>query len=243
MKGMGMGRRDGPYRLVLSSIVVSKTQAWWMREETQLIPVPAIGYILQEPTPKKPLNTGYLVPLLRSNAEALAAQDPPIRHCLSLLSTLQSLPSPSPITLPSGETLYPPEPSGIPARKLVIFGDCSGGTKNSKFQEMCSDPSLLVHECTNSAIPELIQRGKKGQKVRTRDLDESLMEKHGTLKGVHEVEKLDGEVEARKEREEAKKVEVRERAIGRGHSTPSEVGSFARRIKAKRVVVNHFSSM
>lgn len=204
--------------------------------------VPAIGYILEEPIPRKPLDTAVLIPLLKSNAEALAAQDPPVKHCLSLLSTLQSLPPPDPITLPSGETIHPPKPSGIPARKLVIFGDCSGGTKNSTFQSMCEDPSLLVHECTNSFIPELIQRGKKGVKARTRDLEPSLMEKAGTMKGVREEERDDG-AEARRQREEARKAEVRKKAVGRGHSTPDEVGEFARDIRTRRVVINHFSSM
>ena len=209
----------------------------------KLISVPAIGFVLEEPTPRESLDTAYLIPLLKSNAEALAAQDPPVKHCLSLLSTLTSLPTPDPITLPSGETIHPPEPSGIPARKLVIFGDCSGGTKNTIFKTMCEDASLLVHECTNSFIPELIQRGKKGAKVRTRDMEASLMEKNGTMKNLREVDPVDEEAEARRKREEARKVEVREKAVGRGHSTPDEVGEFARDIRARRVVVNHFSSM
>jgi ribonuclease Z len=210
---------------------------------TELMTVPAIGFVLQEPIPRKSLDTAYLIPLLKSNAEALAAQDPPVKHCLSLLSTLTSLPTPDPITLPSGETINPPEPSGIPARRLVIFGDCSGGTKNSTFKTMCEDASLLVHECTNSFIPELIQRGKKGAKVRTRDMEPSLMEKNGTMKNLREIDPIDEEAEARRNREEARKVEVREKAVGRGHSTPDEVGEFARDIRARRVVVNHFSSM
>jgi ribonuclease Z len=107
---------------------------------------------------------------------------------------------------------------------------------------MCEDPSLLVHECTNSFIPELIQRGKQGVKVRTRDLEPSLMEKNGTMRGVNEEEHTDGE-EARRKREETRRAEVRAKAVGRGHSTPDEVGEFARDIRAKRVVVNHFSSM
>ena len=210
---------------------------------SELMAVPAIGFVLQAPIPRKSLDTANLIPLLKSNAEALAAQDPPVKHCLSLLSTLTSLPTPDPITLPSGETIHPPEPSGIPARKLVIFGDCSGGTKNSTFKTMCQDASLLVHECTNSFIPELIQRGKKGAKVRTRDMEPSLMEKNGTMKNLREVDPVDEEAEARRKREEARKVEVREKAVGRGHSTPDEVGEFARDIRARRVVVNHFSSM
>ena len=108
---------------------------------------------------------------------------------------------------------------------------------------MCQDASLLIYECTNSFIPELIQRGKKGAKVRTRDMEPSLMEKNGTMKNLREIDPVGEEVEARKKREEARRVEVREKAVGRGHSTPDEVGEFARDIRARRVVVNHFSSM
>jgi ribonuclease Z len=92
-------------------------------------------------------------------------------------------------------------------------------------------------------IPELIQRGKKGQAVRTRDLEPSLAEKHGTLRNVSEVERLDSDTKARRLREEAKVEEVRKKAIGRGHSTPVEVGTFARDIRARRLVINHFSCM
>jgi ribonuclease Z len=238
-KATGMVGKDGQSALDPLSIEVSHAQV----RGGKLMIVPAIGFVLQEPIPRKSLDTAYLIPLLKSNAEALAAQDPPVKHCLSLLSTLTSLPTPGPITLPSGETIHPPEPSGINARKLVIFGDCSGGTKNSTFKTMCEDASLLVHECTNSFIPELIQRGKKGAKVRTRDMEPSLMEKNGTMKNLREVDPVDEEAEARRKREEARKVEVREKAVGRGHSTPDEVGEFARDIRARRVVVNHFSSM
>lgn len=204
---------------------------------------------MQEPTPKKPLNTAALIPLLKSNAAALAALDPPIKHPLSLLSTLTALPPPPPYTLPSGDIIYPPEPAGIPPRKLVIFGDCSGGTKNAVFQQMCEDPSLLVHECTNAAIPELVQRGNKGKKARTREVEPGLKEKAKTDQDFGAVGKQpsqsenDTDVVERLKREEADKAEVRRKALSRGHSTPDEVGAFARSIRARRVVVNHFSAM
>lgn len=42
---------------------------------------------------------------------------------------------------------------------------------------------------------------------------------------------------------EKKREGVRKKAKEKGHSTPSEVGEFARDIKARRVVINHFSAM
>jgi len=208
--------------------------------------VNALGYVLQEPLPRLPLDTANLIPILQSNATALAELDPPVKHPLSLLSHLTSLPVPDPYTLPSGETLHPPAPSGIHPRKLVIFGDCSGGTSNPVFEKMCQHPSLLIHECTNSAVPELVQRGEKGRKVRMKGMDNGLVKRSEEQTGKkvgHEGPKEDEEAKSRAEREITKVEEVRKKAQKRGHSTPAEVGEFARRVQARRVIVNHFSAM
>jgi len=42
---------------------------------------------------------------------------------------------------------------------------------------MCEYASLLVHEYTNGAIPERIQRGDKGMKVRSKGPEHSLFKK------------------------------------------------------------------
>ena len=217
--------------------------------------VPSFGYVLQEPTPRAPLDTVHLVPLLQSNALALAALDPPIKHPLSLLSYLTSLPPPTPYALPSGDVLHPPPPSGTPPRKIVIFGDCTGGTRNERFQQMCEDASLLIHECTDGAIPELIQRGTNRMRMRKDALKHSLVRQQDQLVGetpgtdskylgpsATDVDVNDAEGLARHTREKSKKAEVRQKALSRGHSTPEDVGKFARAIRARRVVVNHFSA-
>ncbi|ORX38521.1 beta-lactamase-like protein [Kockovaella imperatae] len=180
--------------------------------------VPSLGFILQEPTPRLPLDTAALIPLLQSNATALAEQDPPIRHPLSLLSYLTSVPPPQPFSLPSGEILHPPDPSGVSPRKIVIFGDCTGGTKNAAFREMCHEPSLLIHECTRAAVPDYIQPSKK-------------------MKGVG------SDRDALRSLEVDKRRHAQEKALLRGHSSPIEVGEFAREIQPKRLILNHFSVM
>lgn len=219
--------------------------------------VPSVGYILKEPEPRHPLNHQRLIPLLQANAKALAEMDPPIKHPLSILSLLNALPPPPPFTLPSGEVLHPPEPTGAPGRKLVIFGDCSGGTPNEKFQEMCGGASLLIHECTNAAVPESVQKGDKGRLVRISGLEQSLEGKRikeftqsaqdrGTTSepwvfhGQHDTPAL---AAAAEEEFEKKRDVVRAKAQSRGHSTPQDVGAFAYAIGARRVVVNHFSAM
>lgn len=244
---------DGVWRAVLSEGNGKQKKGWAVSAGpikhrggcslmTLLTAVPSLGYVLQEPTPRLPLDTAALIPLLKSNAEDLRQLENPINHPLSLLSHLTSLPSPEPFQLPSGETLHPPLPSGVAPRKLVIFGDCSGGTENAVFEAMCQDPSLLVHECTNAAIPELIQRGDKGRKVRMAGMDAGLVERseNQTGKKVGVEGKAEGD---RAEREAHKVEEMQRKAQSRGHSTPVEVASFVKLVKARRVVLNHFSAM
>ncbi|WRT68420.1 uncharacterized protein IL334_005396 [Kwoniella shivajii] len=197
----------------------------------------------EEPIPRAQLDTTTLIPLLQSNAEALAALDPPIKHPLSLLSHLTSLPPPDPYTLPSGHVIRPPEPSGVHPRKLVILGDCSGGTENATFQKMCQDPSLLIHECTNGHIPFNVQRGDKGMKIRKKDLEPSLEEKRDRQFFHKAGEKRDNRNEDISAMEEEKRLAIQQKALSRGHSTPFEVGTFAKAIGARRVIINHFSAM
>ncbi|TXT08608.1 hypothetical protein VHUM_02736 [Vanrija humicola] len=219
--------------------------------------VPSIGYVLTEPEPRHSLDTGTLIPLLKSNAEALAELDPPIRHPLSLLSRISALPAPPPFKLPSGDILHPPEPTGDPGRKIVIFGDCSGGTPNKAFQKVCEDASLLVHECTNAAIPESVGKGEKGRLVRAAGLEQSLEKKRdhefeisardrGVVREPWVFHGKRDNMEKRVAAEDqfaAKKASVRAKAHGRGHAAPEDVGEFASAIRARRVAVNHFSAM
>jgi ribonuclease Z len=117
---------------------------------------------------------------------------------------------------------------------------------------MAKDSSLLVHECTNAWISEQIQKGEKGKKVRTGELDESLVEQviaRGGMKELAEpsltemvrntAERGDGLTEKELQ---AKKV-VESKARSRGHSTPDMTGGFARDIQARRLAMNHFSVM
>lgn len=203
---------------------------------------PCHGYIITEPTPKEPLDNATIIPLLTQHAAALRQYDPPIHHPLSVLSLLTKLPPPPPFVLPDGTSLQPPKPSGIPGRKLIIFGDCAGGTENTTFQQMCQDPSLLVHECTNAHIAEPYQKGEAGRRVRVGGLEHSQLKKKEIEMG-HKLgeEAISGSNEGQEA--EKKREGVRKKAKARGHSTPTEVGEFARAIRARRVVINHFSAM
>ncbi|KLT40699.1 hypothetical protein CC85DRAFT_287213 [Cutaneotrichosporon oleaginosum] len=248
---------EGVWEMIVDERPQKGSKGWMVSAGPLVHRVPSIGYVLQEPAPRKPLDTAQLIPLLQANAKALAAQDPPVRHPLSLLGHLTSLPPPPPLTLPSGEVLHAPEPTGEPGRKLVIFGDCAGGTPNEALQRMCHDASLLVHECTNAAIPESVGKGDRGRAVRASGLEQSLEAKRskefdqaakdrGVVRepwiyhGKHETASSAAKaVEAFADKRDA----IRVKAVSRGHATPDEVGEFAYAINARRVAVNHFSAM
>ncbi|BEI90775.1 uncharacterized protein CcaverHIS019_0308450 [Cutaneotrichosporon cavernicola] len=252
-----LANEEGVWEMIVDERSTKGTKGWMVSAGPLVHRVPSIGYVLQEPASRKPLDTARLIPLLQANAKELAAQDPPVRHPLSLLSHLSSLPPPPPLTLPSGEVIHPPEPTGEPGRKLVIFGDCAGGTPNEALQRMCHDASLLVHECTNAAIPESVGKGDRGRAVRASGLEQSLEAKrskefdqaakdrgvvrepwifHGNHQTTSSAVKA---VEAFADKRDATRVKAR----SRGHATPDEVGEFAYAINARRVAVNHFSAM
>lgn len=107
---------------------------------------------------------------------------------------------------------------------------------------MCKDPSLLIHECTNAHISEPYQKGEKGRRLRVGGLEKSLLErKEGDMGHKLGVEAISGSNKG--DDAEKKRAEVEKKARSRGHSTPKEVGEFARAIRAKRVAINHFSAM
>ncbi|KAE8215181.1 hypothetical protein CF327_g1521 [Tilletia walkeri] len=173
---------------------------------------PCIGYVFEEPDSARPVAQA-IVDRLDANGPALLEQQG-IRHPRSLLGRLQR--DREPITLPDGFVLEPP-PLEIPGRKLTVLGDtfdASGGLNHDQDGGTSSDGSVaqgivplamdsdvVVHECTNAAMPPELTQGRK---VETKD-------------------------------------EVRAKALTRGHSTPQVAGAFAGRIRARALLLNHFS--
>ncbi|CAD6934766.1 unnamed protein product [Tilletia controversa] len=172
---------------------------------------PCIGYVFEEPASARPVAQA-IVDRLDANGPALLEQQG-IRHPRSLLGRLQR--DREPITLPDGFVLEPP-PLEIPGRKLTVLGDtfdasgglnqdsgglASGGYLAQGIVPLAMDSDVVVHECTNAAMPPELTQGRK---VETKD-------------------------------------EVRAKALTRGHSTPQVAGAFAGRIRARALLLNHFS--
>jgi ribonuclease Z len=221
--------------------------------------IPSMGYIIIEPPQYLPLDTATLLPLLEAEREALAALPEPITNPRSILSRLTS--TRQPFTLPSGLVLDPPPLSTEPSRKIVIMGDCAG-VSNDAFEELAREPSLLVHECTNAWIDPGVEKGEKGARVRTAELDKTIRSTSvsagtGSPAGTPGGQPANGAADAagpggeewiKMEQERVRKIlaakaVVEQKARSRGHSTPDMVGAFARRIGARRVALNHFSAM
>ncbi|KAJ9097847.1 hypothetical protein QFC19_006637 [Naganishia cerealis] len=222
----------------------------------------SLGFVVTEPPSYLPLDTVALLPLLEAEREALALLTPeqggPITNPRAVLSLLTSQQR-KPFTLPSGTVLQPPDLDPEPRRKIVIMGDCSG-VSNDAFVELAQEPSLLVHECTNAWIDPVIEKGDKGKRVRTAELDKTLIAGGGGKQSVGGPGSQPGGTEAegtdvpegldfiRMEQERVRKIlaakaVVEQKARSRGHSTPDMVGAFARRVRARRVALNHFSVM
>ncbi|KAJ9094959.1 hypothetical protein QFC21_005751 [Naganishia friedmannii] len=220
--------------------------------------IPSMGYIISEPPQYLPLDTAILLPLLEAEREALAALPEPITNPRSILSRLTS--TRQRFTLPSGLVLDPPPLSTEATRKIVIMGDCAG-VSNDAFEDLAREPSLLVHECTNAWIDPGVEKGEKGARVRTAELDKTIRSTPASAgtnnpgtpggqpaSGATETAGPVGEEWIKMEQERvrrilAAKAVVEHKARSRGHSTPDMVGAFARRIGARRVALNHFSAM
>lgn len=213
----------------------------------------SLGFVVTEPPSYLPLDTAALLPLLEAEREALVSLPPdqggPIANPRAVLSLLIS--RKQPFTLPSGTVLEPPVVDPEPRRKIVIMGDCSG-VSNEAFIELARAPSMLVHECTNAWIDPVIDKGDKGKRVRTAELDKTLI--GGGKRPVPGTPAEGGEGQSegvdfiKMEQERVRKIlaakaVVEQKARARGHSTPDMVGAFARRIQARRVTLNHFSAM
>jgi ribonuclease Z len=176
--------------------------------------VMSLGYVITEPVPYETVNVDLLLPAIEPQIDQIRLLEPSIRHPRQVIATLTR--TRRPFTLPDGQVLQPPDRSSISPRKIAILGDCAG-TDNAAFLHLLSDPSLLVHECTNAWVDPRIGKGGKVE------YDES---SNPTDEEIHTARQ-----------------KVQNKAISRGHADAEMVGLFAKKIGAQRLVVNHFSAM
>ena len=175
---------------------------------------PTVGYVFQEgPTASRSVSQEELAIIDSNKASLFELYN--IRSPRSLLSRVMG--DRETITLPDGHVLSPP-PLDRPGRKLCILGDTSDATAGLVGRGMAylaRDADLLVHECTYASMnAEDMEMARIESEEHAQMLRKSLL-------GVQEAET---------------------RALSRGHSVPRIVGSFSGEIRARRVVLNHFSA-
>jgi len=157
--------------------------------------VPCVAYVVKEQSKPGKLRPELVTPIILRNSEKLkeAGFSLPIK----ILGHIKNMKEGEEFKFPDGSVVKQEDvvESRIEGRKIVICGD----TTNARAVEVLArDADLLVHEATNTYLPEL-------------DLDTS-----------NQV--------------------VTKDTITHGHSTPEMAGRFAKKINAKRLVMNHFSS-
>ncbi|UZJ54662.1 hypothetical protein CBS101457_003982 [Exobasidium rhododendri] len=137
---------------------------------------PTVGYVFNESPSSSISATPEMLEALDANAEALAIRQK-IRNPRSLLGKI--LKERKTVQLPDGTVLEPP-PLDVLGRKVVVLGDTYDATAgieatggegegidhSSKLPlrgmlALAQDADVLVHECTNAALPAALQPGNK----------------------------------------------------------------------------------
>lgn len=175
---------------------------------------PTVGYVFEEPPSWSQSISPRELAILDSNTEALFQREG-LRHPRKLLRTL--LQERQPLHLPDGNILYPP-PLDRAGRKVCVLGDtcdASAGWHDRGMAILARDADVLVHECTYASMGEAERQHMRATDAKMAD------DLHKYMLAPDE---------------------ALERAVSRGHAVPQIVGNFAALIRARRIVLNHFSA-
>ncbi|PWN37875.1 Metallo-hydrolase/oxidoreductase [Meira miltonrushii] len=147
---------------------------------------PAVGYVFEEPDAASTSVSTEMLDALQANAAALEAQQN-IKNPKVLLGKLTR--DRKSVTLPDGTILHPPE-LDIPGRKVVVLGDtydATAGLDASADYEargmasLAENADVLVHECTNAALPGSLTPGKREEDEKHDEVRaKALMRGHST---------------------------------------------------------------
>ena len=155
--------------------------------------VPTLGYIFNEPPSASTSVTPEILTALDANAIALESEQN-IKNPKSLLGKL--LKDRQTLHLPDGTTLEPPK-LDVRGRKLVILGDTydatagleastedeegSAGSAARGMLALAQDADVLVHECTNAALPAHLQPGSRKEDEKREEVRaKALLRGHST---------------------------------------------------------------
>jgi len=126
---------------------------------------PTVGYCVEEAAKPGRLNPALVLPLLEKNREALIAEWG-VRDPRQLMKQVKALQPGESLELPDGQVIRPESVIGATrrGRKVVVLGDCSDA---SLCAPLATGADLLVHEATNSYLPQFGDRGGAAALERT----------------------------------------------------------------------------
>lgn len=122
--------------------------------------VPTVGYIVAEDSKPGRLLVDKVMPLLEANREGIREQFG-LRDPRALMKQLTKLGPDEVLTLPDGTRLAGRDVQGDAreGRKVVVLGDCCDA---ALAEPLGAGADLLVHEATNSYLPQFGDRGGAG---------------------------------------------------------------------------------
>jgi len=184
--------------------------------------VPTMGFIIQERSYPGTMNPEILLPRLEDPRNVSFLKERGVNNPKSLLGRLKQGQS---VELHDG-TVEPSEVLGPEkqGRKVVVLGDTCD---SSAAAPHCCGCDVLVHEATNAFLPE-----------EDRPLIEQLQRAGGCAVPNKGQPYPPPSGEVLKQAGEA----VLAKTVEHGHSTPEMAGKFAADVRAKQLVLTHFSA-
>ncbi|ORX86326.1 Metallo-hydrolase/oxidoreductase [Anaeromyces robustus] len=184
--------------------------------------VPTLGYVLEEHGIEGNIKLDLVQPLLLKNKEALAKQG--IKQPFALIKDLKKG---NIINLPDGTVLDPKDViTPVKQRKIVILGDTFNP---SKIEPLAQNPTILVHEATNMYEGE---EEEEKEKEITEEKNNDNNDNNNENDIINQFSSLTL----------SPAEQYRQKVISRGHSIPEMAGAFAKKLNAKYLILNHFSS-
>lgn len=217
--------------------------------------IPCYGYVFQEPDKYGSLDMDVIGPILDRNKGALKLQG--VEKPKTLLCKLKEGIT---LEMPDGTMIHPPDK--VKGQKLTILGDTYDPSNIIPF---AMNSNVLIHEATNAYLSRVLERNvnKTGRveidkggfikstfrSTKDRSEEEKYGFKHDSLSrpgrdliGSGDLADIGNGMKLSSAEHEKEAKEVRKRAISHGHSTPEMAGRFAAKIRAKILILNHFSS-
>ena len=123
--------------------------------------IPTVGYVVEEPETIGKIQPDKLVPVIQRNSKQIQKEGLTfpngerkiLKHPMSLISAIKSADPNDVFTMPDGISFTSKDfkESNVQGKKIGILGDSA---YSAKLLHLVQDADVLIHECTNVAIPD-----------------------------------------------------------------------------------------